>query len=514
MTPILIFLCDELRADCLGCYGNSDIDTPNIDRFAGEAVRFENAFASAPVCVPSRTSMATGLYPGSHGALDNSLRTDRPDLTWYNLLRQMGYSTHNYGKLHVNWHAGREDQDRFGMDETVGFPDARGVGYDKPEDYGRAMEYKRLRGYLPLLIYGEQPGKLEDMEPYRVVRAAADRIDALVADGRDFAMVTSTNWPHSPYIAPQPYYGRYQDADIEPFYFRSALASRPRQQQFYYYEAGMDLLTEHELRKSQASYYGRIAAMDGAFGHWLDRLKRSGIYDDALVIFVADHATCLGEHGFIHKVGYLFDATLRVPLLIKPPGNDHAGEVREGLVELIDLYPTILELIGRPGMIPSHVQGSSLVPVMKGDADGKDAVFAEWFEGSVTRRPARMVRTADYKLTLYPDGEFTRGNACAHGFARFSDLWVLASPEGELYDLRDDPREQHNRFDDPAYAEIRKDLTAKIKQWEEQYVMVDYRSVMPEPGKVWTVMRLMEGKNLSRLSLSVRETPDRTRPFE
>ena len=240
--------------------------------------------------------------------------------------------------------------------------------------------------------------------------------------------------PHNPFEPPEPYASMYDPADmLIPETFHSDLGRKPPQHREYKAggraSLGLDFneLTEEKLRRVIAHYYGSVTLVDDQVGKIIRALEDTQLIDDTLVVFLADDGELLGHHGMLLKsqdaFPMLYDKSLHVPFIVSAPGVG-AGPIVEPPVELVDFYPTLLDLLGIP--IPPEVQGRSLAPAMRGEADVPvEFVFAE--SGAV-----KMLRGARYKLVYYPGQSY-----------------------GELYDLELDPLEMHNLYDDGDLAEVR-----------------------------------------------------------
>lgn len=508
MIPVFLFFCDELRADALGCYGGADAQTPHFDAFAADATRFDQAFSVNPICVPARSCLATGKYSSAHGALDNALKMNAPDETWYNHLRRLGYRTCNYGKLHLNWDSNRSG-DAVGFDELRYFNDGcRPFGLNDISARRAAGDVRRLRGETPLVYAGTRPGPSEESEPAQAVRASVARLKELAHEGQTPLFVTSVDYPHTPYVASAEFRRRFDHRRLTPRHFPMRMADRPMFHRHFYINRAMDLLAEEDYLLCQASYLSRVCELDHYFGEWIQYLRDGGWYDRSLIIVVADHGTCLGEHGLIEKNSYLFDQNVRIPLMVRFPGGERAGVAPTGFAEIQDIFPTVLSAVGRPDLVPDDGHGRDLRPLADGAGGDRDIVFSEWYYGALTREPAVMARTRTHKITLFPDWEFLY-ESLSMNYSKYSDFWADPAPAGELYDLESDPRETANRFDDPALADVKRKLTEAIEAWKRRAVRCDYASICSEKPRAWSMGRFYEGKNLTRLSTSVEDMPDR-----
>ncbi len=244
--------------------------------------------------------------------------------------------------------------------------------------------------------------------------------------------------PHPPFDPPQPYLDRYAiDAMPEPLFRESDLEAQAKL-------AGIDFQTQprrpedFDARRIKAAYYAMIELIDDNVGRLLDALERSGQRDNTLIIFMSDHGETLGDHGLVAKGCRFYEGLVRVPLIFSWPGHFPQGAVSDALVELTDVAPTLLALVGVDA--PERMQGRSLLPVIYGQTDShRDFVRCEYyhtlspaaqphFEGSY----ATMLRDRRCKLVVY------------HGHGM-----------GELFDLEADPGEFDNLWDNPAHLAVK-----------------------------------------------------------
>jgi arylsulfatase A-like enzyme len=200
--------------------------------------------------------------------------------------------------------------------------------------------------------------------------------------------------------------------------------------------AGFDLraMTPADLDRIKSYYYGMISLNDKYLGEILDALDETGLAQRTVVVCTADHGEMLGDHGLLFKGGYFYDEVVRVPCIVRAPGKLPAGRRVSGLVEAIDLMPTLLELLGVAK--PDAVQGRSLMPLIEGkEPRPRRAVHSEF-------PTTKMVRTDEWKLVHY-----------------------VRAPYGELYDLKNDPHELHNLYDDPGYVKQRAEMKSMLADW-------------------------------------------------
>lgn len=445
MNNVVVMLADQLRADCLGCYGNRVVQTPHIDQLALNGIRFESAFAQHPQCVPSRSSLITGRYPHVNGAISNHVAMAPNEVTLPEYLQEHGFFTAAIGKVHLY-----PLKERSSYQYTMlcgGQTSNRTTPAHLRSDY---RHWLRANGYWETVCrhYAnrELPAYRENFQAVVSPLPVEAYYDAWVGDRavefiRDqtlsrqpFYLFVGFPNPHNPFEPPEPYASMYDPADMTvPATFHSDLGGKPPQHRNYKAHGraslGLDFnaLTEDKLRRVIAHYYGSITLVDDQVGKIIGALEEARLMNDTIVVFLADHGELLGHHGMLLKsqdaYPMLYDKSLHVPFIVSAP-DVGAGPMVAPPVELVDYYPTLLDLLEIP--IPPEVQGRSLAPAMRCEADNPvEFVFAE--SGAV-----KMVRGSRHKLVYYP-----------------------GQPYGELYDLELDPLELRNLYDDGDHAAVR-----------------------------------------------------------
>jgi arylsulfatase A-like enzyme len=428
---VLVILTDQFRWDCLGAFGNPQVRTPHLDGLAADAVRFPLSFCSLPVCTPSRYSLLTGLYVHQHGGWGNRSTLPPGIDTFAKALRRAGYRTRAVGKMHFTptyLDAGFDDLE---------LAEQNGAGrYD--DDYHRELmanglvnavdlidQEREFRGRAPR-SYWEQfgAGRSDLPEQWHSTTWIGDRaVRALEGwTGSGNLLVASFVKPHHPFDPPAPWDSLYDPDELAPLPgWVDNLPEHDRAYQRGYFPN--EALTPPVLRRVMAHYYATISQIDHHVGRMLDLLRRRGWYDDTMIVFTADHGEYLGFHHMLLKGGQMYDPLIRVPLLVKFPGNTAAGEARDTLVSNVDVAPSILAQAGVEPAAP--LPGLNLAD----PAATRLFVFAENRRGA-----AYMARSRTHKLLLNRDPQH---NLC--------------------FDLQQDPLELANRFDDPAaHAEVRR----------------------------------------------------------
>src|SRR5262245_24398719 len=339
---VLFILGDDHAAYALGAYGNSIVRTPNLDRLAARGARFNHAYANSPVCTPSRQSMITGKLP--HAAGVTLLRTPLSEnqLTIAEHLKRFGYSTGAVGKMHfIN------ERLKHGFDYRVDLSDykqslgersarkpAEGVKVKPPWKPFRdpARVWLNAEG-LPTDVYDEDSdGTFLANKAIEFLRANREK---------SFCLWLSFYQPHSPFDFPIDYKGRVDPGRITP--------PKPSPEDARWIPEIFKDLSEDDKRGITAAYYTATEYLDKNIGLALDELKKLGLDDSTLVIYVGDNGYLLGHHGRFEK-HTMWEPAVRVPLLVSNPARFGRGRVIDAQVELIDLVPTILDALGAPPM--------------------------------------------------------------------------------------------------------------------------------------------------------------------
>lgn len=426
VVNILVLMCDHHRFDALGCLENPLAHTPNLDRLAAQSVRFENCYDQSPVCAPARHSLATGRYAHAHGVLNNGVKPYPGMVTIAHALDPLGYRRFNLG--HMHWTDRQMDN---GYEALV-----------NKDKWGESMPPKVMdryeweaQGITRRTTAGPSPRNREQYWGHHVATASIKLIEEAVERNEQFLSWTAFTEPHPPFFPPREFYDLIDQSKIQ-LPEQAPADAPPPHNKILKMRQEWEHLTEVELRQMLAGYYGMVALVDSYCGMVLDALDRLGIRDETIVIWTSDHGDQMWEHQLFLKFN-MHEASIHVPFLVSVPGRNPG--VRSELVEHIDAFPTICELVGAE--CPDTVQGRSLVPLL-GDGptpEGwRDAVFSQI--GNL-----QMIRTEEWKLNVY-DGV-----------------------PGDLYDLKNDPQEFYNRMADPDYANTAKSLENRLKEWEQKH---------------------------------------------
>ncbi len=505
---ILLLYCDELRADVFSALGHPTIKTPNFDRLAARSMVLDRAYGVAPVCMASRTSLATGRYPRTNGCMDNSMPAIAGEerLSIYRRFAESGWRTENVGKYHLGWPV---EESGFGFHAR--FHDGFGPFGHAPAGCDPRTVWSRIRrldGELPIVIWGESPVAQDRTEAAQTVDAGIERLRGY-APSEPFFLCVAPGMPHTPYAPPAPYSRMYDPDGIAlPASWGDGIETKPATVQVLYAGRRYQEVTEQDVRRCRASYYGLVSHVDHEIGRVLDALEQSGRADDTVVVLTSDHGTCLGEHGWIEKWAQLWEETVHVPLWISVPGM--APGRSSALVQQFDLGPTLLELCGVPAIEGSRAR--SLVPLLSEPGrPHRDAVFAETFIPAYMPEPACSIRTERWKMTRYPrQAEVEHRLPYDHPRRGHPMFWPENLVEGELYDLDADPAETRNLLASPDHREVVRQLTERLDQWKaECEPRVAWEEVALREGTGWSQQGLIEGSRARRLTEVWGTTPTR-----
>lgn len=442
---VLVFFCDQLQARLLSCYGGDVVRTPNLDALARDAAVFDQAYTPTAICSPARASLMTGLYPHSHHMFNNSspgysyCEHLRPDIRMIQdwAADETNCETAYYGK----WHIGPA-QDLFDsrFEHTIAadadtFPFGHSSHWHPGRDLGQIIQ-PMCHGTAGVLDVN-----LDDFPDAVAARYSCDFLRRHDSN-RPFLLYCAFPGPHSPWLLPRDWGIRHDPRKIPlPANRTDQFADKPvNQRKLRLLDAAKGSLGNHAqddrtLREGLACMYSYIELIDAQVGRVLETLKTEGLYDTTWILFTADHGDMAGAHGFLSKGSYMYDEIYRIPLLIRPPTGTGGSRVSREPVTLTDLTATCMHALSgqAPGsLLGRDLHGESLIPSLRYGIPWQRSVhYAEYHGDWYGHYSARMVTDGQWKLVW-----------------NFSDRC-------ELYDLRGDPDELVNRFNDPGCVEIR-----------------------------------------------------------
>lgn len=467
-TPmnILWVLCDELRADALGCYGNPEpqVETPHIDALASRGVLFEQAYTSSPVCVPARTAMLTGRKPGSTGVYGNEACAEGypgEELgdTFTELFAQAGWATVNFGKEHVP---------RALSPWQVHDPSGSSMADIRDDVQKTGIEVVRAPGLGNIL-----GGRLPEGSNFSSDVLTRNACRALRQLEEPFVLRASFLQPHTPVAVPEPWASMY---DHVAFDSEEAVGPGAFEKQFARFGGGYDL-EEQDLREARRLYHSSVRWLDDQIGLLMEELQDRGLESNTVVVLTSDHGANLGEDGSFGKHTFAHRSH-QVPLIIAAPNKLSPGQRRGDLVTTEDLAPTLLSLCGQT--VPEAMEGRDLfqeqspshITSVIGYGAEESRAFPNKSMGLYEDKgwPQRLcIRTSRFRFDL---------NTRVNGRPALPEEHDMV-----LIDRINDPQECFNLVDDPRYEEVKESLLALALSEAEALVVPDdgavYSSFVP-----------------------------------
>lgn len=486
---ILFIMSDDHAYQAISAYGRGLNKTPNIDRLAKEGALFTRACVTNSICAPSRAVMLTGKHSFVNGKVDNVQPFDWNQDNYAKLLQKAGYQTAMIGKIHL-------DGLPQGFDYSMVLP---GQGNYYNPDFLVNGERKRFEGYVTditteqaikwldekrdkdkpfLLIYNQKaphrnwqpapkyltlyndttftppPTYFDDETGYKgrgtAARSQEMEVDGDAQWGHDFKFQVDPDGKETSFVNELKRFNEQQLAQWNAAY-------GPKNQKFIdaYRKKGerpFNKVSEREIavwkyNRYIKDYLRTIQSVDDGLGEVLNYLDKHGLAENTIVVYTSDQGFYLGEHGWFDK-RFMYEESFRTPLLVRYPKEIKAGTVIDRLVQNLDFAPTLLDYAGVP--IPADMQGESFRKLVNGSSnEWRDAVYYTYYEYPAVHMVKRHygVATDRYKLMHF-----------------YYDI-----DEWEMYDLEKDPSELNNVYEDPAYADVRKELHQKLAELRKKY---------------------------------------------
>ncbi|MDQ8195331.1 sulfatase-like hydrolase/transferase [Coraliomargarita sp. SDUM461004] len=483
---ILLITSDQHHWMCMG-YNNAEIKTPNLDRLAARGMIFDRAYCPNPTCTPTRASILTGMYPSQHGAHTLGTKLDETVPTMNDDWQKAGYKSALIGKAHFQPLASTDaypSLESYPLLQDLDFwksYDGPFYGFDHFElarnhtdeahvgqHYAIWMESKGFKNWRkcyqqPTGTSEAQYGAWNIPEAFHYNTWISERTNAVIEDyaakNQPFFIWSSYFDPHPPYIVPEPWasmydpdaltlpQGREGEHETNTIFHKITQMEHPKLSDYgldkgkWMHGVDSHLRSESEKRKDMAIYYGMISCMDHYIGKTLDKLDTLGLTDNTLVVFTSDHGHYFGQHNLIAKGPFHYEDGVRVPMIAAWPQQIQEGVRSDALQSLVDLPVSFLAAAGIEK--PQQMTGLDQTAVWT----GKQTKLRDWCIVENNHEPGvcehKTYIEQDYKLTV---------------FRTFDD--------GELYDLKNDPDEFENHFNDPAYAAIKMRLLQRFIQAE------------------------------------------------
>ena len=476
---ILLVVLDTARAQNFSCYGYDRLTTPRIDQIAAEGVLYQDAIAPSPWTLPSHASLFTGLFPSKHGAHEYHRYLDNRHTTLGQFLRDQGYQT--VGMSNNSW-----------ISNTFGF--SRGF-----ETFIKIWQVFQAETDVtnrpaPIVDYSERPNnlytRLDQLLDGNIVKNAingvytrffwrrydkgARRINAEIKGWlgrrrikhRPFFLFVNYLEPHLQYRPPAPYDTIHLPDGV------TAQAARRVNQDAWRYISGAVEMTEADFDILRGLYDGELSYLDYRIGEIYDFLWEAGLLNDTLLIITSDHGENIGEHNLMDHQYCLYDTLLRVPLIIRYPPLFPAGERIVQQVQLVDVFPTIMDVLGIDDeKLKQQMQGESLIPDRLAKRKRRFAL-AEYLGPQPTIEVLRR-RVPDADNSIY---RYDRALRCI----RTEDFKYTQASDGrdQLHNIRDDPKELNNLV---LVEKDRSDeLRTELEKWLGPFAEAEPRGEMPE----------------------------------
>ncbi|MBA2113017.1 sulfatase [Bremerella alba] len=447
---VLFIISDDLGSQSLGCFGNQQCRSPNIDALASQGMKFERTYTQYPVCGPSRAALMSGMYAQAIGVTSNGASEkftknlgDRPSLAQH--FKDNGYYTARVSKIYHMRVPGDITAGVDGPDHAASWTER--FNCQAPEQWSEGehthLTRERLKpdpqrdvhyglGYGGAFYVVKTPGDGAEQADMKASAKAIEILEARAKDKQPFFLAVGLVRPHVPLVAPASFFEQYPaqqmtlpeqlDGDWEDIP-KAGMVKNSR---------GSGLDTKLKKQKVLEAYYASVTFMDAQVGKMVAAVDRLGLDKNTIVVFTADHGYHLGEHEFWQKMS-LHEESTRIPLIVRVPGKDAA--ITTALSQQIDIYPTLAELCGLS--IPTHVQGKSLTPAW---SDPQSIIHDEVY--TLRGRNDHLLRTARWAYIRYANGDV------------------------ELYDMQNDSQQFHNLAQDrkqaDTLAELQKRLDKKL----------------------------------------------------
>jgi len=436
---VVFFLVDDLGWMDIGANGSSFYETPNIDQLAKEGVRFTQAYVASPICSPARASILTGKNParinltqwiGGPGNPDYEKNLALEEVLFPEVLQEAGYKTIFLGKWHLNDVAGEE---KF-------WPNQQGFDINIAGHF-RGGLYIKNKYFSPWNIPNLENGPDNEYMTDRLADEATSFIDK--NDKDPFLMYFSFYSVHAPFAAPTD--------RVEKYNKKKALLGLTDEQRFAEETEGPKTFT-YRTKQDHPTYAAMVESMDMAVGKVLNKIKEKELSDNTIVVFFADNGGLSTSEGTPTSnaplragKGWLYEGGIREPAIIKWPGVIQPGTVSDAVITSMDFYPTILEMTGQPLRPDLHIDGKSLVPLLKNESKKvHDVMYFHYPHRSNQKGgPSSAIRDGDYKLILF-----------------------LNENKFELYNIKNDIGERHNLASE--LPEITNHLYKKLYDWWDE----------------------------------------------
>ncbi|MEM7207417.1 MAG: alkaline phosphatase family protein [Pseudomonadota bacterium] len=477
---VLLVTADQWRGDCLSAVGHPCLQTPNFDALIADGVLFRNHYSVCAPCAPARASLLTGMYQHNHRVVGNGAPLDNRFDNLALALRRADYEPKLFGYTDTSLdpRAYSEAQViQHGYENILpGFEEGLLLADGDPQPW---MRYLRERGYdikSAADLYQQQRDSRKKGKTFAptIVRDEDSQTAFITRHAIDFVEHAAPGWcmhlsylrPHPPFVASEPWNSMYSsddvpmptrglsaasESEIHPW-VESVLTSDTHWFDPWFQKNTQDPNYEREMRQVRATYFGLVSKVDHYFGQLIHYLKSSGQYENTIIVLTSDHGELLGDHWLFGKRGY-FDSAYHIPLIIRTPDQENRGAIESRFTESVDVMPTILDALNAP--IPRQCDGASLLPFLRNEAIHRVRDELHWEfdfrdlqnDSNINRKLSRedcrlcVIRNENFKYVHFP------------------------AQSSLLFDLQNDPTEQRNLIDSPAYASVGMELQQRMLSW-------------------------------------------------
>ncbi len=447
--PNLLYIhSDQHNPFVTGCYGDSLVQTPNLDKLAAEGIVFENVYCPSPICVPSRMSMLSGRYPSENKVWTNSHILDSGIPTFAHAMGAAGYKPILIGRMHA-----------LGPDQLHGYAE-RLIGDHGPNHPGGSgVDHGELSGTagparvsLQMSGAGQSTYQVHDED---VTAATVDYLNRLGVQKRagllntPFSLSVGFMLPHQPFVARHVDYQLYDGRMTMPKFPESFSDKLHPYLRWWREKCGITDVPKDEVLRARTAYWALVTRMDIMIGEIMTALRDNELDQNTLVIYSSDHGEQVGEHGLWWKQTF-YEHSVKVPAIMSWQGTLPEGERCHRVISSLDLNATMLDALGAPPLPNSR--GRSILPlIQKEDVEWDDTAFSEYCTDDGCYH--RMVRHGDWKLNYYH------------------------RQPSQLFNLKDDPNEQQDLSETSKYSEIKLTLTEMVlKEWDPDEIAVQMKA--------------------------------------
>ncbi|MFI3249082.1 MAG: sulfatase [Rikenellaceae bacterium] len=481
---VIYIMSDDHAAHAIGAYGSRLAPlnpTPVIDQYlADDGMLFTNCFCTNSISAPSRACIMTGQYSHHNGVLtlEEDLEEDQQYLA--RAFKDMGYQTAMVGK----WHLGCEPS-AFDFYSVL---EGQGTYFD-PEFYSSEV---------PNREYPNNKVKTKGYSSDVITNITMDWLKEKRDPNKPFFIMHHYKAPHDMFeFAPRYKYYLEDDMIPEPasLYDNSkwgsegtrgkndslrhiigtSISSRHNARTYtniyHIEEEDPDTATHLAYQEYLKRYLRCVKGVDDNLARLFDYLKKEGLWENTIIVYTGDQGMTLGEHDFQDK-RWMYEESYRMPFIVRDPRSHYRGEKTDVMINNIDFAPTLIDMVG--GEIPEQMDGRSFAPVFDGgrpDNERHELYYRYWMHMIHHDIPAHIgIRTKDYKLILFYGRHFTleREGEKSMSWLKVSNLVTPTPVSFELYDMKNDPFESTNLAEDPAYADVMKDMKKRLKKLREE----------------------------------------------